>query len=337
MDGCRELRTSSLTRKAPTGRGPAQSRQKKGIWERKHSSQRLRIGDEEGGQECPPSYERNRRSLQMDGGEGRMRLKDKVALVTGSSGGLGTGICRAFAAEGADCVVNYHSDRAGGQETADLVERLGRRSLLVQADISREDQVQAMVDAALERFGRLDVVVANAGYGLAKPLLETRVEEFEKLVRTNLIGTYLTVRIGAQAMKTQGSGKIITMSSVHGLGGTHYCSLYEATKAGILNFTRGAAFDLGDYNIQVNCIAPGAVPVPKDPPPDKDGPLYAAWMQYTPLSRFGTPADVAAAAVFLACSDSDWITGQVIVVDGGITAGHLIPSFKYYGAKPRMD
>ena len=273
----------------------------------------------------------------MDGGEGRMRLKDKVALVTGSSGGLGTGICRAFAAEGADCVVNYHSDRAGGQETADLVERLGRRSLLVQADISREDQVQAMVDAALERFGRLDVVVANAGYGLAKPLLETRVEEFEKLVRTNLIGTYLTVRIGAQAMKSQGSGKIITMSSVHGLGGTHYCSLYEATKAGILNFTRGAAFDLGEYNIQVNCIAPGAVPVPKDPPPDKDGALYKAWMQYTPLSRFGTPADVAGAAVFLACSDSDWITGQVIVVDGGITAGHLIPSFKYYGAKPRMD
>lgn len=266
-----------------------------------------------------------------------MRLKDKVALVTGSSGGLGTGICRAFAAEGADCVVNYHSDRAGGQETADLVESLGRRSLLVQADISREDQVQAMVDAALERFGRLDVVVANAGYGMAKPLLETRVEEFEKLVRTNLIGTYLTVRIGAQAMKSQGGGKIITMSSVHGLGGTHYCSLYEATKAGILNFTRGAAFDLGDYNIQVNCIAPGAVPVPKDPPPDKDGPLYAAWMQYTPLSRFGTPEDVGAAAVFLACSDSDWITGQVIVVDGGITAGHLIPSFKYYGAKPRMD
>ena len=168
----------------------------------------------------------------MDGGEGHMRLKDKVALVTGSSGGLGTGICRAFAAEGADCVVNYHSDRAGGQETADLVESLGRQSLLVQADISREDQVQAMVDAALERFGRLDIVVANAGYGLAKPLLETRVEEFEKLVRTNLIGTYLTVRIGAQAMKSQGSGKIITMSSVHGLGGTHYCSPLRSHQGG---------------------------------------------------------------------------------------------------------
>ena len=205
----------------------------------------------------------------MGGREERMRLKDKVALVTGSSGGLGTGICRAFAAEGSDCVVNYHSDRAGGQETADLVESLGRKSLLVRADISREDQVQDMVDAALERFGSLDIVVANAGYGMAKPLLETRVEEFEKLVRTNLIGTYLTVRIGAQAMKSQGGGgKIITMSSIHGLGGTHYCSLYEATKAGILNFTRGAAFNLGDYGIQINCIAPGVVPVPKDPPPD---------------------------------------------------------------------
>ena len=263
-------------------------------------------------------------------------MEGKVALVTGSSGGLGSGICEAFAREGADCTVVYNSDRGGGQDTVNLVERLGRRSLLLQADVSKEDQVQAMVDSVLHTFGRLDIVVANAGLGMAKHLLETRLEDFEKLVRTNLFGTYLTVRIGAQAMSSQGSGKIITMSSVHGLGGAHYCSLYEATKAGILNFTRGVAFDLSDYNIQVNCIAPGAVPVPKDPPPAKDSALYQAWMEFTPLSRFGRPKDVAGAAVFLASSDSDWITGQVIVVDGGITAGHLIPSFKVYGNKPRM-
>ncbi len=138
-------------------------------------------------------------------------------------------------------------------------------------------------------------------------------------------------------MAGRGGGKIVTMSSVHGLGGTHQGSLYEATKAGIINFTRGAAFDLSEWNIQINCIAPGAVPVPKDPPPAADSALYKAWMQYTPLGRFGTPHDVARTAVFLASPDTDWITGQVISVDGGITAGPLIPSFNHYGPKPKME
>ncbi len=266
-----------------------------------------------------------------------MRLKDKVALVTGASGGLGAGMCEAFAGEGAHCIAVYHSDQKGGEETAARVRELGQEAVVVQADIGDEEQVREMIQTADRTFGRLDILAANAGYGLAKPLLETTVADFEKLVRTNLIGTYLTVRYGAALMARAKQGKIITMSSVHGLGGTHYCSLYEATKGGILNFTKGAAFDLSEHGIQVNCIAPGAVPVPKDPPPPEGSPLHDAWMQYTPLGRFGTPADVAAAAVFLASSDSDWITGQVISVDGGISAGPLIPSFKYYGAKPRME
>lgn len=265
-----------------------------------------------------------------------MRLENKVALVTGASGGLGAGICRAFSREGADTVVAYHAGSQTAAETAAAVEQMGRRALLVQADVGNETDVKAMVAAAMETFGRLDIVVANAGIGLNKHLLETTLEEFENLVRTNLIGTYLTVRHGAATMLTRKSGKIITMSSVHGLGGTHWCSLYEATKAGIANFTRGAAFDLADYNIQVNAIAPGAVPVPNDPPPEKGSLLHEAWMQYTPCGRFGTPADIAAGAVYLASSDSDWVTGQVLSIDGGITAGPLLPSFKHYGPKPKM-
>jgi len=266
-----------------------------------------------------------------------MQLKDQVAVVTGASGGLGAGICEAFAREGADCVVGYHSDPAGADRTAAKVREIGRRGLAVKVDVGNETSVRDMFAATEREFGRLDIVVANAGLGKGKPLLDTTVEEFESMIRTNLIGTYLTVREGAARMVPQRRGKVITVSSVHGLGGTHYCSLYEATKAGIINFTRGAAFDLSEFNIQVNCIAPGAVPVPKDPPPPEGSDLYRAWMLYTPLGRFGTPQDVAGVAVFLASSATDWITGQVISVDGGITAGPHMPSFKHYGPKPKMD
>ena len=266
-----------------------------------------------------------------------MRLKDKRALVTGASGGLGGAICEEFAREGAHCVVVFRSDREGGEKAAAKIRGLNRQAEVVKADVGDQKQVENMFEAAEKALGGLDIVVANAGFGSVKPLLETKVDEFEGMIRTNLVGTYLTVRCGAERMARGGGGKIITMSSVHGLGGTHYCSLYESTKAGIINFTRGAAFDLSEHNIQINCIAPGAVPVPKDPPPDPDSDLYRAWMQYTPLARFGTPWDVARTAVFLASQDSDWITGQVISVDGGITAGHHMPSFKHYGPKPKMD
>ena len=265
-----------------------------------------------------------------------MRLENKIALVTGASGGLGAGICRAFAEQGADCVVCYRSNRAEAEATAASVQSHGRRALLCQADISCEEDVQSIIRKALDAFGKLDIVVANAGMGICKPLMETTLEDFEKLIRVNLIGTYLTVRYGAQPMLEQRAGKIITMSSVHGLGGTHWTCLYEAPKAGIVNFTRGAAFDLSEYNIQINAIAPGAVPVPNDPPPDEDSELFQAWMRFTPCGRFGTPSDVAAGAVYLASRDSDWVTGQVLSIDGGITAGHLIPSFQHYGPKPKM-
>ena len=265
-----------------------------------------------------------------------MRLQAKVALVTGASGGLGAGICRAFAREGAHSAVVYHSDQAAAKETARQVEAQGCRALLIKADVSKEADVKSMVRETVDTFGRLDIVVANAGFGLCKPLMETTLDDFEKMVRVNLFGTYLTVRYGAEPLIQRQAGKIITTSSVHGLGATHWTSLYGATKAGILNFTRGAALDLAEHNIQVNSIAPGAVPVPNDPPPEEGTLLHQAWMQHTPCARFGTPQDVAAGAVYLASSDSDWVTGQVLSIDGGITAGPLMPSFKHYGPKPKV-
>ncbi|MDP6059318.1 MAG: SDR family NAD(P)-dependent oxidoreductase [Pirellulaceae bacterium] len=264
-----------------------------------------------------------------------MRLKGKIALVTGASGGLGQGISAAFAREGADCLLAYHSDKVGAERTAALVEGFGRRAVVCGIDISQEAAVKGMIRSVLHAFGRLDIVVANAGVGKVKPLMETNLSDLERLIEVNLIGTYLTVRYGAEPLVAQKRGKIITMSSIHGLGATHWNALYQATKAGIINFTRGAAFDLSSFNIQVNSIAPGAVPVPKDPPPPADSPINEAWMRYTPCGRFGTPEDVAAAALYLASSDSDWVTGQVLSVDGGISAGPRMPSLKDYDLKPK--
>ncbi len=266
-----------------------------------------------------------------------MRLRDKVVLVTGASGGLGGAICREFANEGADCVVVYRSDRAGAEATAAQVEAAGRRSLVVQAEVTDEAQMVAAVEACRQRFGRLDVSVAVAGMGgRLRPLLELELDDFELVQRTNVVGTYLTVRHCALLMRESGGGKIITMSSVHGVSGTHYAAAYEASKGAIIAFTRGAAFDLAEHGIQINAIAPGAVPVPNDPAPDPDSDLHRAWMQFTPLGRWGTPEDVARAAVYLGSADSDWVTGQVMHVDGGISAGRLLPSFKHYGVKPQM-
>ena len=216
--------------------------------------------------------------------------------------------------------------------------RSGRRAEVVQADVAVEAEVRGMTETAERAFGRLDIAVAVAGIGGGlKPLLETDTADFERITRVNLLGTYLTVRYAASLMKDHGGGKIITLSSIHGVSGTHYCAPYEASKGGIIAFTRGAAFDLAEHGIQINAIAPGAVPVPKDPPPEEGSALHEAWMRYTPLGRFGVPHDIARAAVFLASADSDWITGQVFHVDGGISAGRLIPSFKHYGAKPKMS
>ena len=267
-----------------------------------------------------------------------MRLRDRVALVTGASGGLGSAICREFAAEGADSIVVYRSDAEGAERTAEAVRAAGRRAEVVRADVASEAEVLAAVAKAEQCFGRLDIAAAVAGVGGAlKPLLEFGAEEFERVTRVNVVGTFLTVRHAAALMARTGGGKIITMSSIHGVSGTHYAAPYEASKAAIIGFTRGAAFDLAEHGIQINAIAPGAVPVPNDPPPEEGSALHEAWMRYTPLGRWGLPSDIARAAVYLASSDADWVTGQVMHVDGGISAGRLLPSFKHYGAKPRMD
>ena len=259
-----------------------------------------------------------------------MRLREKVALVTGASGGLGGAICAAFAREGADCLVAYHRDKAGAEATAAEVRGVGRRAEIVQGDIADAEQVRAMIQAGLDAFGRLDIAVANAGIGASVHFMESTPEQFDHVAATNLRGTYLTLRYAAEPMVKARCGKLITISSIHGLGGSHLFSLYAATKAGIIGLTRGAAFDLAEDNIQVNCLAPGAVPIPRDGYFDEQGPTAQAWYDHTPMTRMGRPGDIGAGAVFLASRDSDWITGQVLPVDGGASANRGIPNMRSF-------
>lgn len=259
-----------------------------------------------------------------------MRLRDKVAVVTGASGGLGGGICHAFAREGADCLVAYYKDREGAKATAAAVRELGRRAEICQVDVADADQVRAMVQAGLDAFGRVDIAVANAGVGIRVPFMESTPEQFDDVVATNLRGTYLTLRYAAEPMAKRGSGKLITISSIHGLGGAHLFSLYAATKAGIIGLTRGTAFDLADDNIQVNCVAPGAVPVKREGEFDHHGSIAQAWYDHMPMNRMGRLSDVGVAAVYLASSDSDWVTGQVLAIDGGASAGRSIPNMRSF-------
>jgi len=232
------------------------------------------------------------------------------------------------------------------KKTAAAVRAAGTKALVVHCDTTSEEQVKAMFTKAEAELGGVDLMVAVAGIGKMAPFLDTTVGEFEAVHNVNVKGTYLCIREAGAAMKRGGrAGSIITLTSVHGLGGTHYNAIYGSSKQAVIGLTKGAAFDLAKDNIRCNAVAPGAVPVPNDPCPtsryppkdEKDGntQMTDAWMLYTPMSRWGYPEDIGRACVFLASDDAAFMTGQVLAVDGGISAGIKIPSFADFPSNHR--
>jgi 3-oxoacyl-[acyl-carrier protein] reductase len=246
-----------------------------------------------------------------------MRLKDKVAIVTGASRGIGRGIAKMFAEEGAKVVVNYNTSKNEASSLAEEIKKIGRDVLLVQADVSKADQVKNMVRNTLERFGRVDVLVNNAGTLVpAKSFLESTEEGWDRTLDVNLKGAYLCCKEVAPIMLKQKKGKIINISSISGLYeklGMGYVD-YVSSKAGMIGLTRALAVHLGPA-INVNAIAPGTVEteivaaLPADVKQQmKDEAL---------VKRLGTPQDMAYAAVYLASDESDFVTGEVLTVSGG--------------------
>eukprot|EP00039_Didymoeca_costata_P002815 m.62855 g.62855 ORF g.62855 m.62855 type:complete len:332 (-) comp11539_c0_seq3:141-1136(-) len=275
------------------------------------------------------------------------QLQDKIALVTGASGGLGSAIAEAYALHGADVICTYlDGEEDEVEKTAKAVVAAGRKVLTVKCNVAKEEEVINVIEKIDKEFHRLDICVAVAGIGKMAPFLQVKSEDFEAVHNVNVFGTFVCMREAGKLMKRLGiPGNIITISSIHGLGGTHFNATYGSSKAAIIALTKGAAFDLADDGIRCNSIAPGAVPVPNDPCPTSDYPIpneedrptemTDAWMQYTPLARWGGPDEVASVAVFLASEASSFMTGQVISVDGGVSAGVKIPSFRDFKSKHR--
>lgn len=249
-----------------------------------------------------------------------MRLQGKAAIVTGGGSGIGQGIALAYAREGADVLV-ADINPEGAAETVAGIERAGRRGIAIHTDVSEPAQAQAMVDAAVAAFGRLDVLVNVAGIMTAYPILDTTPEQWDRILDVNLKGTFLCLQAAARVMARQGGGSIINTSSVLGLNARRSRAAYCASKAGIILLTRTAALEFGPLGIRVNAIAPGSIETPlvKSAPITPEA--LARKIAAIPLQRRGDPADLTGPAVFLASDDAIYVTGDLLVVDGGMTAG----------------
>jgi len=249
-----------------------------------------------------------------------MRLKDKVAVVTGGGSGIGRGIALAFAREGADIVV-ADLNRSAAEETVAGVRAAGRRGLAVETDVSAADQVNAMVSGAHQAFGRIDVLANVAGIIHPASLLDTTLEQWDRTLAVNLRGNFLCLQAVARVMVAQGSGKIINVTSILGTTARPNRAAYCASKAGIIQLTRVAALELGPLGVHVNAIAPGSIETPmvKSAPAAPD--VLARKIAAIPLRRRGEPEDLIGPAVFLASDESDYVTGTILTADGGLTAG----------------
>jgi glucose 1-dehydrogenase len=249
-----------------------------------------------------------------------MKLKNKVALVTGSSQGIGRGIAARFAREGADVVINYVGDTQRAEEALREVESTGQRGLLVQTDIASVTGIKKLFATALEHFGALDILVNNAGVETHAPFWEVTEADYDKVLNVNLKGLFFATQAMTQhLMMTKRRGKIVNISSVHEELPFPNFAAYCASKGGVKMLTRNLAVELGQHGININNIAPGAIETPINTKLLNDPQKLGALLTQIPLARLGQPHDVANLAVFLASDEADYVTGSTFYVDGGLT------------------
>ena len=253
-----------------------------------------------------------------------MRLRDKVAVVTGGASGIGRAICKLFSSEGARVVIaDINSE--GGLETSDLIEANGGNALFVKTDVSQENQVKYLVNAAVDTFGGVDVLVNDAAAFVFGEIQDVTADDWTKVLGVNVIGTAHTVKNCLPSMKERGGGSIVNIASISSLVAQPAFVPYNTSKGALLQLTRCLAMDLAKYSIRVNCICPGAIHTPATEKhiefvkADRNEFLNEA-AEASFLKRLGTPDEIAYGALFLASEESSFVTGTPLVIDGGYTA-----------------
>lgn len=246
--------------------------------------------------------------------EGTQRLQNQVAIVTGASRGIGRATALALASEGANVVVNYASSQAAADQVVAEIAALGSQAIALPADVSKADQVDNLINTVMEKWGRIDVLVNNAGITRDTLLLRMKPEEWQAVIDLNLTGVFLCTRAVSKIMLKQRSGRMINITSVAGQMGNPGQANYSAAKAGVIGFTKTVAKELASRGITVNAVAPGFIAT------DMTSDLKAEEiLKFIPLNRYGQPEEVAGMIRFLAADPAAaYITGQVMNVDGGM-------------------
>ena len=242
--------------------------------------------------------------------------ENKTVLVTGGSRGIGKEIALKFAKQGYDVIINYVSDKTDTEELKKKLEANGGKALIVKADVTNPEQIENLVKTAIETFGKIDVLVNNAGITKDNLLMRMSEEEFDKVIEVNLKGTYLMTKAVTKYMMKKRQGSIINLSSVVGVTGNAGQCNYAASKAGIIGFTKSVAKELASRNIRANAIAPGFIAT--DMTDVLSDEIKETIQNQIPLKRMGNAKEVAELAYFLGSEQSSYITGQVIHVDGGM-------------------
>lgn len=246
-----------------------------------------------------------------------MRLSGRAAVVTGSSRGVGRAVALALAKEGADVLVNYSSKEAAAQEVVDQIKSMGRNSVSAKADVASREEVEAMMATAKENFGRVDILVNNAGFTRPAMLHKMSEQDWDSVVDAHLKGPFLCMQAAFKYFKEQSYGKIVNVSSVAGLVGTVGQINYSAAKGGVISMTKSAAREMAKYNVTANVISLGIVETDMTEKIRTDEKLSEIYMNRILLKRFAKAEDISPAFVFFASEESDYVTAQVLCVDGG--------------------
>lgn len=244
-------------------------------------------------------------------------LDGRIALVTGSSRGIGRATAIRLAAKGAKVIVNYRSDEAGAQETCEAIRAAGGEALALQADVSQEDDVVRLFHEAETRVGPVTILVNNAGATNDRLIMQMKLEDFQQVLQTNLVSAFLCTRAALRPMLKARWGRIVNVTSISGLMGQVGQANYAASKAGLIALTKSTAREVASRSITANAVAPGYVPTELTANVSQEFKDY--YMQITPLKRYGTADEVAATIAFLCSPEAGYITGQTIAVDGGIS------------------